>query len=118
MNVITVLSSAAILLASSSSLAHEFIAADNTPATQLCMAVASNHKLTLRKEVREHNISRPVLTNRLACNNMSIDTFATLYNLENSANFLNIDMTTSTHIRDLSASINNTQTTLVISGSK
>jgi len=118
MNTLTVLTSAVILLTAATSSANEFVAADTSVATQLCMAVASNHKLTLRKEIREHNISRPILANRLACNDMPISTFASRYNLENSANFLNINTATSTHIKDLSVSISNSAAPITVSGSK
>lgn len=117
MNTLTIVTGAIILLSSTNSLANEFVAADDTAATQLCIAVASNHKLTIHKTIRQFNTRKTVLSNRLACNDMSLDEFASRYNLDNSANFLNIN-TTSTHIRDLSAAVENTSAPITISGSK
>lgn len=118
MNTVTVLASVAIIFTSTYSSANEFVANDNSAATQLCMAVASNHKLTLRKEIREHNISKAVLNNRLACNEMPITAFASRYNLTKSAQFLNINTSTSTHIKDLSAMTKDTSAPVMLSGSK
>lgn len=94
----------------------EFVGADNSIATQLCVAVGTNHRLTLIKELTEHRISRSIVANKLTCNDMPVPQFAKKFGLHKTAGLLNIDFTTDTSITDI-AMTENTQT-IVISGSR
>ncbi|MCF6434076.1 MULTISPECIES: DUF3718 domain-containing protein [Pseudoalteromonas] len=97
--------------------AKQFVAADDSLATELCMAIASNHSLSLRKTMAEHHVSTNVMQNRLACNGQSTTKFASIHRLNNTAKLLRLDLTTHTEIRDLSASTTQADT-FVVSGSK
>ncbi|ALU42074.1 DUF3718 domain-containing protein [Pseudoalteromonas rubra] len=94
----------------------ELVGADNSIATQLCVAVGTNHRLTLIKELTEHRISRSVVASKLTCNDMPVPQFAKKFGLHKTAGLLNIDFTTDTSITDI-AMTDNTQT-IVVSGSK
>jgi hypothetical protein len=117
MNTLTLITSTVMLLTSTGALANKFVAADNTAQTQLCLAIASNHQLTIYKTIRQFNTRKTLLSKKLECNDMSVAEFASKYNLLNSANFLNLN-TTSTHIKDLSAATEDTTALITISGSK
>ncbi len=82
-------------------MATQFIAADSTPGTQACMAVAANKRLTLYKTMQDLRISKAVINTKLLCNDLSVGDFVALYQLNKSADFLNIEMKTSTSITDL-----------------
>lgn len=123
MNTLTTLG-ATLLLATSTFAANanananatEFTAADNTIGTKLCMAVAKDNKSNLLNTMKNVRISKNTMTNKLMCNDLSVAKFAATYGLENSAKLLNLDINTTTTIRDLAA--RNRQDVLVISGSK
>ncbi|XQF91965.1 DUF3718 domain-containing protein [Pseudoalteromonas espejiana] len=105
----------AVLMASPAS-AVQFEAADSSPGTQACMAVAANKTYVLRKTSRSLNISKAVLSKKLECNNLSMGDFVTLYNLDKSANYLNIDTSTRTSIKDLAKTM--TSEKVIITGPK
>ena len=96
----------ATLLIAKPALATQFVAADSSPSTQACMAVAANKSYVVRKASRDLNISKAVMSKKLHCNNLSMGDFVTLYNLDKSANYLNIDTSTRTSIKDLAKSYN------------
>ena len=78
----------ATLLIAKPALATQFVAADSSPGTQACMAVAANKSYVVRKASRDLNISKAVMSKKLHCNNLSMGDFVTLYNLDKSANYL------------------------------
>ncbi|AZZ98370.1 DUF3718 domain-containing protein [Pseudoalteromonas sp. R3] len=94
----------------------EFVGTDNSIATQLCIAVGANHRLTLLNELNAHHISRKVVTDKLTCNDLSVAQFAKKFNLHKSAQLLNIDSTTDTSIRDIAMS--EQHKTIAVYGSK
>ncbi|TMP30265.1 hypothetical protein CWB99_02585 [Pseudoalteromonas rubra] len=94
----------------------EFVGTDNSVATQLCIAVGANHRLTLRKELEEHHISRQIVTDKLTCNDLSVSQFTKKFGLHKSAQLLNIDTNTDTSIRDIAMS--EQQKTIAVYGSK
>ncbi|CAH9061643.1 hypothetical protein PSECIP111951_02531 [Pseudoalteromonas holothuriae] len=118
MKKLTTFCASATLLASlltATAHAEQFVAADNTIETNLCMAITENDSYNLRRTMREYRIGLRVVQNELSCNNMSTDQFISKHGLDNSAHSLRFDMNTETHIKDLSASANNL--TILVSGS-
>ncbi|CAM3989201.1 DUF3718 domain-containing protein [Pseudoalteromonas byunsanensis] len=97
--------------------AKQFVAADDSLATDLCMAIASNHTLSLRKTMDEHHVSVRVMQNKLTCNGLSTTKFTSKHELSNTAKLLHLDLTTHTEIHDLSAKAQHADV-LVVSGSK
>lgn len=95
----TVLISAVSLAAPA--MATSFVAADSTPGTQICMAVASNKRMSLHRTIKNLHISKHVVNKKLLCNDLSVGDFVALYDLDKSARFFNIEANTSTSIRDL-----------------
>ncbi|MBW4965553.1 MULTISPECIES: DUF3718 domain-containing protein [unclassified Pseudoalteromonas] len=81
--------------------AAQFVAADSTPGTQICMAVASNKAYVLRKAQQSLNVKKSIISNKLTCNNLPMGDFVARYNLDKSANYLNIESNTRTSIKDL-----------------
>ena len=110
----TLLVGAALLPAHAS--AVQFEAADSSSGTKACMAVAANKGHVLRKASRNLHISKAVISTKLKCNNLSMGDFVTLYNLDKSANYLNIDISTRTSIKDI-ANMSNPEK-VIISGPK
>ncbi|NOU49292.1 DUF3718 domain-containing protein [Pseudoalteromonas sp. JBTF-M23] len=96
--------------------AEQFVAADNTIETELCMAITENDSFNLRKTMKAHRIGLRVMQNELTCNNMSADKFIAVHGFDNSAHSLNVDLNTETHIKDLSAR-HEIGKTIVVSGS-
>jgi hypothetical protein len=120
MNTLTTLG-ATLLLATSTFVATnanatEFTAADNSIGTKLCMAVAKDNKTSLRNTMQKLRVNKHVMTEKLMCNDLTVEKFAATYALTNSAKHLNIDLNTSTTIRDLAAQRNTD--VLVVSGSR
>jgi hypothetical protein len=103
-------------LASSNTHAAEFIAADNTPGTQVCMAVIANKPITLSTTMRDLRMSKNTAVNKLRCNDMELAQFAGKYGFNKTAKFLNLESSTKTSIQDLAKREDNT--ILVVSGSK
>ncbi|MDP2634750.1 MULTISPECIES: DUF3718 domain-containing protein [unclassified Pseudoalteromonas] len=112
----TILLIGAATLASTTTQAAEFIAADNTPGTQVCMAVVANRPITLSTTMRDLRMNKNTAVNKLRCNDMQLAQFAGKYGFNKSAKFLNLDSSTKTSIQDL-AKVND-DTILVVSGSK
>lgn len=106
----------AAALTTTTTQAAEFIAADNSPGTQVCMAVISNKPITLSTTMRDVRMSKRIAVNKLRCNDMALDQFAGMYGFNKSAKYLNLDTSTKTSIHDLAKV--NSDTTLVVSGSK
>ncbi len=108
------LSSAA--LTTTNTEAAQFVAADNSPGTQICMAVSSNKRLQLYATMKDLRISKTTVTNKLRCNNLSIAKFAGTYGFNKTAKYLNLETTTGTSIQDLAKL--DQQTIMVVAGSK
>ncbi|BBN81724.1 hypothetical protein PA25_17090 [Pseudoalteromonas sp. A25] len=119
MKKLTTLCSSAALLAGllvGTANAEQFVAADNSIETELCMAITEDDSFKLRKTMKEHRIGLRLVQNELTCNNMSADKFVAKHGLRNSANSLNLDLNTQTHIKDLSAQ-NDMNKKTIVSGS-
>ena len=116
----TLLGTAGVLLLgslSSHAMANEqFVAADNTVGTQLCMAITKDNPFKMAQAMEKHNIPRHRLTKRLSCNDLSVREFASLYGFERSLQKLRLSPLTETSIHDL-AKVHG-DTILVVSGSK
>lgn len=96
--------------------ATEFVAADNTIGTKLCMAVAKDNRRALNNTMEKVRITKNTMTKKLTCNDLSLEKFAATYGLAQSARLLNLEINTSTSIRDLAAK--HRSDVLVVSGSK
>ena len=94
--------------------ATQFVAADSTPGTQICMAVASNKAYVLRKTQQSLNVKKSIISNKLTCNNLPMGDFVARYNLDKSANYLNIESSTRTSIKDL-AKVSSTEIIVISS---
>lgn len=103
--------------ASSTVSAHQvtFEAADNSPGTELCMAVASNKPLTIQRTLKENHMPKQRMMNVLKCNDMSVGKFVAEYGLTRSANMLNLTPTPRTSITDLAQA--SSPKVIVVSGS-
>ncbi|AOT08106.1 DUF3718 domain-containing protein [Pseudoalteromonas luteoviolacea] len=104
------------LVSMSNAHAVEFVAADNSHATKLCMAFASDRPHVMLKALRGQHTAKPRIANKLECNDMSLDEFAQVYSLTRTAKFMKIDLETKTSIKDIAK----TETSLpaVLTGSK
>ncbi|MFT6788150.1 MAG: hypothetical protein ACJAVX_001501 [Pseudoalteromonas rhizosphaerae] len=111
----TLLLSSAALTATNTE-AAQFVAADNSPSTQICMAVSSNRPSQLYATMRDLRISKTTTTDKLRCNDMSIAKFAGTYGFNKTAKYLNLETTTGTSIQDLAKL--DQQTIMVVAGSK
>ncbi|MCF2859530.1 DUF3718 domain-containing protein [Pseudoalteromonas sp. SMS1] len=96
--------------------ALEFIAADDSMATKLCLAFASNRPHVMLEELRGNHALKKNIANKLHCNDMDLEEFAEAYSLTRNAKFMNIELDTKTSIKDLTTQ--NTPATVVLSGSK
>ncbi|KZN30184.1 DUF3718 domain-containing protein [Pseudoalteromonas luteoviolacea] len=97
--------------------AVEFVAADDSLATHLCLAFASNRPHVMLEELRGKQSLKKNIANKLHCNDMDLREFAETYSLTRNAKFMNIELDTKTSIKDLSAQ-KNAPATVVLSGSK
>jgi hypothetical protein len=101
--------------------ATDFVAADDSVATNLCMAVASNDSHALNAELRSNGIAshhfakRHAIGKKLHCNDLDLVRFTKTYSLNKTAKVFNIEVTTETSIKDLSAQ--KSADTVVIYGS-
>lgn len=120
MNTLTTALGTALILGSSLAVtdanAAQFVAADNSPGTQACMAIASNKPLNVSSTMRDLRLSKRVMTEKLLCNDMTTDKFANTYGFHNSAKYLNLDTATKTSIQDIAKASDDT--VIVIAGSK
>lgn len=96
--------------------AAEFVAADNSPSTQLCMAVVSNRPIQLYLTMKELRINKNITADKLHCNNMNMTQFADTYGFNKTAKYLGLETATGTSIQDLAKL--EQQTILVVAGSK
>ncbi|RXE84994.1 DUF3718 domain-containing protein [Pseudoalteromonas sp. A757] len=103
------------LLITGSVSAADFVAADNSRATQVCMSVVKNNKIHLHNTIKENHLRTRVVEEKLHCNDMPIGKFATTYGFNKAADFLGVDRSVETSIKDI-AKID--QKTIFVSGSK
>ncbi|WP_440055969.1 DUF3718 domain-containing protein [Pseudoalteromonas sp. T1lg65] len=94
--------------------ANEFVAADNSIATKICVAVTKDQKLTIASTLRDHRMPRNHITRKLHCNDMPVGKFAQVYGFNKSAEFFGVEPKTETRIRDIAKS----DQPVVIYGSK
>ncbi|TLX51549.1 hypothetical protein CWC31_05240 [Pseudoalteromonas ruthenica] len=94
----------------------KFVAADNSAGTELCMAITKNSPLKLRRSMKEHYVNTYTMENKLACNDLTVRQFASLYGFDRSLKVLNIERLTETSIRDLAAK--NDTDSFMVYGSK
>lgn len=105
---------AATLFASTNvSADSHFIAANDSPATALCMAFASNKPLKMKKSLDHYNLHKNQIK-KLSCNQLSLKDFSSRYGLTRTGNYLNLEVRTSTSIRDLAM---NASAPMMITGS-
>ncbi|KZN51741.1 DUF3718 domain-containing protein [Pseudoalteromonas luteoviolacea] len=104
------------LVSMSNAHAVEFVAADNSHATELCMAFASDRPHVMLAAMRGQQSAKTRITSKLECNDMSLDEFAQTYSLIRNAKFMKIDLETKTSIKDI-AKVEPTMP-VVLSGSK
>lgn len=120
MNTLTTALGTALILGSSlvatETNAAQFVAADGNVGTQACMAIASNKPLNVINTMRDLRLSKRVMTEKLQCNEMSTEKFASTYGFNKSASYLNFETTTKTSIQDI-AKVSD-DTVIVIAGSK
>ncbi|KZN62141.1 hypothetical protein N473_21585 [Pseudoalteromonas luteoviolacea CPMOR-1] len=104
------------LVTMSNAHAVEFVAADNSHATELCMAFASDRPHVMLAALRGQHTAKTRITSKLECNDMSLNEFAQAYSLTRNAKFMKIDLETKTSIKDI-AKVQPTMP-VVLSGSK
>ncbi len=73
------------LLGASATQAAVYVAADKSPATRLCVSAAMDSAIGFVIKMRESNMSRPFIANRITCNGKNITAFA--YEAGNSKNY-------------------------------
>lgn len=111
----TTLISATLLVSANASADTQFVAADNSPGTKLCMAFASNSPLKMNKALKRYRVNKFTIDDKLQCNDLSLAKFASSYGLNRTGKFMNLEVSTSTSIRDLAMLSNKT---IYVSGSK
>lgn len=104
------------LVTMSNAHAVEFVAADNSHATELCMAFASDRPHVMLAALRGQHTAKTRITSKLECNDMSLNEFAQAYSITRNAKFMKIDLETKTSIKDI-AKVQPTMP-VVLSGSK
>ncbi|WP_372771318.1 DUF3718 domain-containing protein [Pseudoalteromonas sp.] len=107
--------SATLLASANASADTQFVALDNSPGTELCIAFASNKPLELKKALNNNRVKKFQIDDKLTCNDMTLAQFATVYGLNRTSNFMNLDVSTSTSIKDLAMA---KKELVYISGSK
>jgi hypothetical protein len=95
----TILLSTTLLTTQAS--ATQFVATDASSATQICVAVATNKTHVLRKTQRALGINKDLIVQKLACNNLAMTDFVSLYHLKKVADYLDINTSTHIAIKDL-----------------
>lgn len=96
--------------------AAQFVAADNSPGTQVCMAVISNKPIKLSTTMRDVRMSKRIAVTKLHCNEMPLNQFAGTYGFNKTAKYLDLDTSAKTSIHDLAKLSDDT--VFVVSGSK
>ncbi|MEI5638535.1 MULTISPECIES: DUF3718 domain-containing protein [unclassified Pseudoalteromonas] len=94
--------------------AADFVAADNSRATQVCMSVVKDNKVHLLNTLRETHLNKREVKEKLHCNDIPVAKFAARYGFAQSAEYLGVT-NTKTSIQDIAML---PSSTLVISGSK
>ncbi|WP_462174171.1 DUF3718 domain-containing protein [Pseudoalteromonas xiamenensis] len=95
--------------------ANNFVANDDSVATALCMAVASDSIDTLRDTLTLTRVTKNTVTMKLRCNDNRVEDFAKKHDLSKTARLLGLSLETNTSIKDLA---NNAPKTIYISGSR
>ena len=96
--------------------AAQFVAADNNPGTQVCMAVVSNRPMKVYSTMKDLRLNKNTIADKLQCNDMSMSEFAGTYGFNRTAKYLGLETTTGTSIQDLAKL--DQQTIMVVAGSK
>lgn len=111
----TTLVSATLLASANASADTQFVSLDNSTGTELCMAFASNKPLEMQKAIKNNRVKKHQIDDKLTCNDMSLAEFASVYGLNRTSNFMNLEVSTSTSIKDLAMA---KKELVYISGSK
>lgn len=85
MKMTTLLTSLAIATLSTSANAHDnhnykFVAKDDSIATDICMKAAQGKKFKFAQLLRQHNIKKRFVANKLQCNDVGLPKFVARYN--------------------------------------
>lgn len=73
------------LLGASATQAATYVAADDSPATRLCVSAAMDSAIGFVIKMRESHMTRPFIANRITCNGKNITAFA--YETGNTRNY-------------------------------
>ncbi|MBR8844655.1 MULTISPECIES: DUF3718 domain-containing protein [Pseudoalteromonas] len=95
--------------------AADFVAADDSRATKVCMSVVKDNRIHLFHTIKDNHLKKRVVEEKLHCNDMPIGKFAATYGFNKAADFLGVDSSTRTSIKDI-AQVD--QKTIFVSGSK
>lgn len=82
MKLLTTILATTTLLISANTMAHgqvKLTASDQSPSTQICMAVASNKPINLIKVLKENQITMKTATKKIRCNELTLSDFAQKY---------------------------------------
>jgi|GEM_PF-654626 len=83
-----------LLMSNAQAVTYKFIAADDSRETKLCVLAGSNEVRKLKKQVRNFpRFNRRIpntrfIANKVKCNDMFMTSFASRYNADNVANYL------------------------------
>ena len=86
---------------SSAASAQKFVATNNSPTTQLCMAVTTNKPLRVNKTLKFNRITKNIALKKVQCNGEPITDFAYRYGFDRAAKFLHGNRKGSVEIRDI-----------------
>ncbi|MCO7198585.1 DUF3718 domain-containing protein [Pseudoalteromonas sp. OANN1] len=103
------------LLIAGTASAADFVAADNSKATKVCMSVVKDNKIHLFHTIKENHLKKRVVEEKLHCNDMPVGKFAATYGFNKAADFLGVDNKVETSIKDI-AKLD--KKTIFVSGSK
>ena len=98
------------IITSAQALTYKFVANDNSVETQLCVLAGSNEKSKLKQVMINYSKSNRYIANSVRCNDMVISSFASRYEADDAANYLNKytlpknkDVETKVTIQDIAA---------------
>jgi len=74
---------------STQALTYKFVANNNTIETELCVLAGNNEKSKLKLVMNNYSKSNRFIANAIKCNNMIIGNFASRYEANDTANYLN-----------------------------
>ena len=83
-----------LLMSNAQAVTYKFIAADDSRETKLCVLAGSNEVKKLKKQARNFpRFNRVIpntrfIANKVKCNDMFMTSFASRYNADNVANYL------------------------------